>query len=109
MSLYEEYFEEGKKRYETKGINQEISIEYRFLMWEMIEALKIPKDYLQIFNLRVVTDASGNKIQSIIHMQEEPEYREEYTFPIISNGVAGKVYVIDDGGDYVTMLWADEY
>ena len=42
-------------------------------------------------------------------MQEEPEYREEYTFPIISNGVAGKVYVIDDGGDYVTMLWADEY
>lgn len=107
--MHEEYFGEGKKRYETKGINQEIPIEYRFLMWEMIEALKIPKDYLQIFNLRIVTDASGNKVQNIIHMQEEPEYREEYTFPIISNGVTGKVYVIDDGGDYVTMLWADEY
>ena len=46
--MHEEYFGEGKKRYETKGINQEIPIEYRFLMWEMIEALKIPRDYLQI-------------------------------------------------------------
>lgn len=108
LLLYEEYFGTGKKKYETRGIHQEIPIEYRCLMWQMIEKINVPKDYLQIFRLRVTSNQSGDKIQNIIHTQEEPEYRREYTVPIIGKGVSGKVYIIDDG-DYATMLWAEEY
>lgn len=100
-----------KERYETKGINERMPLEYRILMWEMIrQAGKTHKlDYLQIFRFSKRKGEENEWKQVIIHEQEVPEYKAEYEFVSVDgNYVEGKVYVIDDGA-YATMLWAEEY
>ena len=100
-----------KERYETKGINERMPLEYRILMWEMIrQAGKTHKlDYLQIFRFSKRKGEENEWKQVIIHEQEVPKYKAEYEFACVDgNYVEGKVYVIDDGA-YATMLWAEEY
>lgn len=100
-----------KERYETKGINERMPLEYRILMWEMIrEAEKAHKlDYLQIFRFSKRKDKENVWKQVIIHEQEVPEHKAEYEFVSVDgNYVEGTVYVIDDRA-YATMLWAEEY
>lgn len=100
-----------KDRYETKGINERMPLEYRILMWEMIrQAGKTHKlDYLQIFRFSKRKGEENEWKQVIIHEQEVPEYKAEYEVASVDgNYVEGKVYVIDDGA-YATMLWAEEY
>lgn len=100
-----------KERYETKGINERMPLEYRILMWEMIrEAGKTHKlDYLQVFEFSKKAGEGNVFRQRIVHKQECPAYREEMEISISGEVcVEGKVYVIDDG-DYATMLWAEEY
>ena len=92
----------NSNRYITKGVQENISLELQFFMWNCIDNLSEPKDYLQVFNLSVI-----DSLQRIIHSTEEPEYKKEY---LISSDkpITEKVYVIDDG-DHSTMLLAEEY
>lgn len=89
-------------RYLTKGVQENISLELQIFMWDCIDNLSEPKDYLQVFNLSVI-----DSFQRITHTSEEPEYKKEYLIPS-EKPIAEKVYVIDDG-DHSTMLLADEY
>ncbi len=99
-------FDNQKPKYETKGINERLCVDYRIIMWDLIEKLskEVELDYLQVFEFTIEDD----KVQKIKHSQEEPEYEKTYIVPMVEEGIQGKVYVIDDG-DHCTMLWADEY
>lgn len=106
-----EYFTSEKKKYITKGIAMEIPLAYQVVMFAAIEELKASEvlvDYLQIFELSI-QNINGEKIQIIIHRQEEPEYSRKVEIPIQEKGIKEKIYVIDDGADYITMLLASEY
>ena len=89
-------------RYLTKGVQTEIPLVLQIFMWECIDRLHEPKDYLQVFNLEALEG-----VQRISHSSEEPEYKMEYLMPS-EPPVTQKVYVIDDG-DHSTMLLAEEY
>jgi hypothetical protein len=92
----------NNSRYLTKGVQEKISLELQIFMWECIDKLSDPKDYLQVFNLSVV-----GSLQRITHTSENPEYKMEYLIPS-EKPITEKVYVIDDG-DHSTMLLAEEY
>lgn len=73
-------------------------------MWQCIEDMPQPKDYLQVFECTL----EGKK-QKIIHSQEEPEYKREYLLNLTDTPIfIGKIFVIDDG-EHSTMLLASEY
>ena len=92
----------NNQRYITRGIIDTIPLELQLFMWDCVDRLPEPKDYLQVFELR----PSGS-FQSITHTSEEPEYRMEYLIPSDAP-IAEKLYIIDDG-DHSTMLLASEY
>ena len=92
----------SNKRYLTCGVDSTIPLELQLFLWECVERMPAPKNYLQVFDLKPV----GN-LQSITHSSEEPEYRMEYVIPM-ENPIVEKVYVIDDG-DHSTMLLSNEY
>ncbi len=96
----------------------------QLFMWQCIDDMPPPKDYLQIFKL-----SNENGQQKITHIQEEPEYKREYLLttgtPIYmpalrsnskyrdgldarSGIFEGKIFVIDDE-THSTMLLAEEY
>ncbi|HOC34220.1 MAG TPA: DUF960 domain-containing protein [Ruminococcus flavefaciens] len=89
-------------RYLTCGVDNTIPLELQLFLWDCVDRLPEPKDYLQVFELR----PSGS-LQSITHTSEEPEYRMEYLIPSDAP-IAEKLYIIDDG-DHSTMLLASEY
>ena len=91
-----------QQRYLTCGVDQTIPLELQIFMWDCVERLPAPKDYLQVFDLKPV-----GVLQSIMHSSEVPAYKMEYIIPM-ENPIAEKVYVIDDG-DHSTMLLANEY
>ena len=92
----------NNNRYLTRGVQAEIPLELQLFMWECIDNLPEPKDYLQVFSL----EAFG-EMQRITHTSEEPEYKMEYLIPSESP-ITAKIFVIDDG-DHSTMLLAEEY
>ena len=92
----------NSNRYITKGVQENISLELQIFMWDCIDKLSEPKDYLQVFNLSLV-----GSLQRITHTSGEPEYKKEYLIPS-DNPITEKIYVIDDG-DHCTMLLAEEY
>ena len=89
-------------RYLTCGVDSTIPLELQLFMWECVDRLPEPKDYLQVFELK----PSGS-MQSITHMSEQPEHRMEYLIPSAAS-ITEKLYIIDDG-DHSTMLLASEY
>ena len=89
-------------RYLTCGVDSTIPLELQLFLWECVDRLPEPKDYLQVFELKPV-----GSMQSITHMSEEPEYRMEYLIPS-DTPITEKLYVIDNG-DHSTMLLASEY
>ncbi len=90
-------------RYATRGINAEIPLALQLVLWKMIDEMEAAqKDYLQVFIL-----SSENGEQKIVHEQEQPDYRKEYTYSS-DCPVNAKIFVIDDG-DHSTMLLAEEY
>ncbi len=91
-----------KNRYITKGVQSEIPIVLQLFMWDCINAVPEPKDYLQIFRLSIYDGK-----QKIIYEQEQPEFKREYILNL-PEPVNAKVYVIDDV-DHCTMLLAEEY
>ena len=96
-------FEKSKKRYLTRGVDSEIPLDIQIFMWETIDKMPEPKDYLQVFRL---TEQNG--LQVIHHTSEQPEYEMTYILPTLTKAVTAKVYLIDDG-DHCTMLLAEEY
>lgn len=90
------------KRYLTCGVDSTIPLELQMFLWECVEHMPAPRDYLQVFQLKPV-----GILQSITHSAEEPAYKMEYVIPM-ENPIAEKVYIIDDG-DHSTMLLAEEY
>lgn len=92
----------NSNRYLTKGVQAEIPLELQIFMWECIDNLPEPKDYLQVFSF----EAFG-EMQRITHTSEQPEYKMEYLIPS-EDPITQKVYVIDDS-DHSTMLLAEEY
>ena len=97
------YLRFTNKRYITKGINSVVSLSLQFFMWQCIDKLDVPKDYLQVFNC---TMYDGK--QKITHIQEEPEYKKEYLFSTDAPIFIGKIFVIDNDA-YTTMMLANEY
>lgn len=96
-------FEKEKGRYLTRGVDSEIPLEIQIFMWETIDKMSEPKDYLQVFRLSV-----ENGLQVVHHTSEVPEYNMTYILPTVTKTVTAKVYVIYDG-ENCTMLLAEEY
>ncbi len=90
------------EKYLTCGVNETIPIVLQLIMWKMVADIPIEKDYLQIFRL-----SDENGIQTIVHEQEQPAYRNSLSFEW-SEPINQKIYVIDDD-DHCTMLLAEEY
>ena len=93
----------NNSRYITKGINEELSLSIQILLWSLVDSLLIEKDYLQIFNIKVIR---GNLLE-ITHSQEKPPYKR--TIQAVGNIDRDmKVYIIDSQ-EYSTLLLSEEY
>ena len=91
------------QRYCTKGITENVPLLTQIIIWGLIDSMKISeKDYLQVFKL-----TAENKMQRIVHSQEQPPYEKTHEFRTDSP-VTAKIYVIDDE-NHTTMLLAEEY
>lgn len=95
-------FETSKGRYLTRGVDAEIPLELQILMWQAVDEMPEPKDYLQVFNL-----SEDNGLQVIQHTSEQPEFEMTYITQT-DKPVTHKIYIIDDG-EHCTMLLAEEY
>ena len=93
----------NNSRYITKGINEELPLSLQILLWSLVDSLLIKKDYLQIFNIKVIR---GNLLE-ITHSQEQPVYKQ--TIQVVGNIEREmKVYAIDDGEQSILLL-SEEY
>ena len=75
-------FEPNKPRYLTRGVDAEIPLEIQLFLWDAIDNMPEPKDYLQIFELTKVND-----MQCILHKSEQPEYSMTYILTTSENAV----------------------
>lgn len=91
------------KRFITKGVDSLVDPLLQVFMWQCIDSMPPPKDYLQVFKL---TEENGKL--KITHIQEQPEYQREYLIDSDSPFFNGKIFVIDDE-THSTMLLAEEY
>ena len=97
-------------RYVTRGVNEEVDIRLQLMIWSMLDKLKdegnVELDYLQVFKIR----KEGNKIV-ISQSQEVPEYSCTYEIELEDIKIDDeiKVYVIDSGEEFSTMLFPREY
>ena len=91
------------KRFITKGVDTMVHPLLQLFMWQCIDTMPPPKDYLQIFKL---TEENGR--QKVTHIQEQPEYTQEYLIKTDAPIFIGKIYAIDDE-THSTMLLAEEY
>lgn len=57
------------KRFVTSGIAEKVPLLLQMIMWDMVDAMDDPKDYLQVFDL-----SEENGKQKIVHSQEQLEY-----------------------------------
>ena len=96
-------FEPEKKRYLTRGIDETIPLELQLFMWNAIDNMPAPKDYLQIFELTQKDD-----VQYILHKSEQPEYEMKYILTTVEKPAIARIYCIDSE-EYCTMLLAEEY
>lgn len=92
----------NNSRYLTCGVDSTIPLELQIFLWQCVDSLPEPKDYLQVFDLKPV-----GCMQSVTHCSERPEYHKEYLIPL-DIPITEKLYVIDDG-DHSTMILANEY
>ncbi|UUC42746.1 DUF960 domain-containing protein [Clostridioides difficile] len=63
------YLFKGRK-FLTKGIENEIPIQLQVFMWNLIDKLKIKRDYLQVFDIAPI----DSSFMLITHKQEAPKY-----------------------------------
>lgn len=91
------------ERYVTRGVMENLEIPIQIFLWDLIDRLDGEKDYLQVFELKQI----GEDRIRIIHRQEVPEYRREYT---IKGTIETKVKLFAiDSGEYSTLLESSEY
>lgn len=92
-----------EKRFMTSGVAARVPVWLQNLLWHLWDTMQVEKrDYLQVFEL-----TRSEVAQTIIHTQEQPDYRKVLTVPA-ENAVIEKVYIIEED-DHVTMLLAEEY
>lgn len=96
-------FEPEKNRYLTRGVDELIPLELQIFLWNAIDNMPEPKDYLKVFRLNV-----ENGLQIVKHTSEQPAYEMTYILPAVKNTVNAKIYCIDSE-EYCTMLLAEEY
>ncbi|MBP3268278.1 MAG: hypothetical protein J6M07_08160 [Ruminococcus sp.] len=99
---------EGDK-FMTRGVHESIPIELQLFIWETIANMPAPKDYFQVFDLKI-----ENGMQVIRHYSEQPEYDRTYILAAVEIPITAKIYVIDDYFEdedkhISTMLLAEEY
>ena len=58
-------------RYVTRGIIDNVDLCLQLFIWNVIDGMKVKKDYLQVFIC-----SSENGKQKIEHIQEVPEYKK---------------------------------
>ena len=94
-----------ENRYITRGVNEKIDLSLQILLWNLVDDLKVEKDYLQVFKL-----SRTGEVINIEHIQEVLEYKsfikvnaKDWEFK-----EEMKIYVIDSG-IYSTMLLSEEY
>ncbi|KPI53055.1 hypothetical protein KW95_04765 [Clostridioides difficile] len=97
------------KRFLTKGVDCEIPIKLQIFMWNLIDELKIKKDYLQVFDITPI----NSSYVSVTHKQEIPKYTSTYKVEQSTDvnfeiDAKKTIFVIDDI-DHVTMLLSSEY
>ena len=63
----------SNQRFTTARVSREVPILLQALLWHCIDNLAVPKDYLQVFELK-----KEQCKQKILHKQEVPEYSKEY-------------------------------
>ena len=95
--------EPEKKRYLTRGIDESIPLELQIFLWNAIDNMPEPKDYLQVFRLSV-----EKGLQIVKHTSEQPSFDMTYILTAIDTHITAKIYCIDSE-DYCTMLLAEEY
>ncbi len=91
------------KRFITKGVASRVGPLLQLFMWQCIDEMPEPKDYLQVFHLSCIPGK-----QTIKHSQEAPRYEKEYLLYADAPFFVGKIFVIDSG-DCTTMMLASEY
>ena len=94
------------ERYLTVGIANTLPPWLVFMLWDSIDNMETPVDYLQVFSVSY-EEKDGLSHLTIVHSQENPEYTQTYT-AVAQDKVNAKIFVIDDGS-YSTMMLAEEY
>lgn len=94
----------SKQIYLTREVSEKVPVEIQLLMLNMIEELKVKKDYLQVFQLK----EQGQQMLEITHKQEISEFTQTILIKNIGVKKEMKIYVIDSG-DYSTMMFSHEY
>ena len=82
-------FEKSKDRYLTRSVDAEIPIALQVMMWQAVDQMPEPKDYLQGFQL-----SEENGLQIVHHTSEQPQFEMTYIVEA-QKPVTAKVYIID--------------
>ena len=95
----------NKNRYVTAGICNTLPPWLVFLLWQAIDDITVPADYLQVFSVSYIEEPTPHI--TIVHSQEQPEYTAVYEVNTTEK-INAKIFVIDDT-THSTMLLAEEY
>lgn len=66
-------FEKSKDRYLTRGVDAEIPLYLQMFLWDAVDNMPQPKDYLQVFRL-----SEENGLQIVNHTSEQPQFEMTY-------------------------------
>ena len=66
-------FEKSKGRYLTRGVDAEIPLYLQMFLWDAVDNMPEPKDYLQVFRL-----SEKNGLQIVHHTSEQPQFEMTY-------------------------------
>lgn len=91
-------------RYITREASERVPLALQLLMWQMIDELKVKKDYIQVFEIRPYKYG----LLEVIHRQEIPEFTSTLIINNIGIESKMKIFVIDSL-EYSTMLMNYEY
>lgn len=91
-------------RYITREVSEIVPLALQLLMWQMIDGLKVKKDYLQVFEIRPYKEG----LLEVIHRQEIPEFTS--TMIINNIGIESKMKIFEiDSLECSMMLMNYEY
>ncbi|WP_374717467.1 DUF960 family protein [Neobacillus sp.] len=100
--------EQGKPRYMTRAINEELNIKMQAFLWELLDLIALKRkdkmDYLQVFEIVNI----GNKIK-VINYQEQPTIKEELIIELGRMNIKDTTVWIIDEPDKQTMLFPSDY